>query len=455
MSYAFLIKAHIPVVSHGCGSHAYAHNLMRPLHGLIVLLRDLCESPESVDVSTRQKLFSTADIPSDIAARVSYEDGGETVRLRWINNVPDMPVDQQTTLQLDVLRRLIQSGDVRASTALPQRVPWTTTRFVQDVDDIDYEAYLSDDVVLLQALHHLHTHGLLFLTGVPDSGAAVVDIVERIGPLKNTFYGSTWDVRSVPEAKNVAYTAQDLGFHMDLMYMHQPPHLQFLHCIRSSASGGASLFTDSFRAAKELFVEDVQAFQTLCFEWVNFHYNHPESHYYYQPRHVIELQPLIFGDLKDSSGNLEALLERAQQSASADVAESTPPHLDIANWLQAIAWAPPFQAPFSYKQLLSNLSSTELGGQPSLLQRFNMHVERWHKAASTFNTLIQKHEGIYERMMKPGECVIFDNRRVLHARRAFEVGDAGKERWLKGAYLDWDPYMSKLKVLQRRVTGAS
>jgi alpha-ketoglutarate-dependent taurine dioxygenase len=52
--------------------------------------------------------------------------------------------------------------------------------------------------------------------------------------------------------------------------------------------------------------------------------------------------------------------------------------------------------------------------------------------------------------MLPGECVIFDNRRVLHARKAFEVGDAGKERWLRGTYLDWDPYWSKMRVLGKR-----
>jgi hypothetical protein len=38
----------------------------------------------------------------------------------------------------------------------------------------------------------------------------------------------------------------------------------------------------------------------------------------------------------------------------------------------------------------------------------------------------------------------------LHARKAFEVADAGKERWLRGAYLDKDPFVSKLRVLAHR-----
>ena len=53
-----------------------------------------------------------------------------------------------------------------------------------------------------------------------------------------------------------------------------------------------------------------------------------------------------------------------------------------------------------------------------------------------------------------GECVLFDNRRVLHARKAFDVGDMGKERWLRGAYVDRDPYESKMRLLQERFMRA-
>ena len=47
--------------------------------------------------------------------------------------------------------------------------------------------------------------------------------------------------------------------------------------------------------------------------------------------------------------------------------------------------------------------------------------------------------------------MIFDNRRVLHARRAFDATKG--ERWLKGAYVDDDVFFSKLRVLQERYEG--
>jgi hypothetical protein len=61
--------------------------------------------------------------------------------------------------------------------------------------------------------------------------------------------------------------------------------------------------------------------------------------------------------------------------------------------------------------------------------------------------------------LAPGDCLIFDNTRVLHARTAFTAapegtGDAGGtgstgERHLQGCYADLDGLLSTLAVLRR------
>lgn len=393
-----------------------------------LLLRDMCECPRCVDPSTRQKLFSTVETPPDIRGSVEYEHPWESVRIRWSNDLPAMQEKHVSSYSQETLRRLATSGTAVPRLKPPRTVLWTEKEFRASVQDVDYEAYMQDDYVLHHALQTLRTHGLLFLTNIPEASSSVSTIAERIGPVKNTFYGYTWDVRSVPRAKNVAYTAQNLGFHMDLLYMHQPPHLQFLHCIRSSSAGGASLFTDSYRAAKDLLMDDPQAFNTLSNQKVNFHYNHPESHYYRQGRKVFELKSM---NALGFTGAVASMLKDLRHSLTEDEASA----FDFADLLHAVSWSPPFQAPFSAAK------------SPSL-HGLNSSLVRWHAAARKFNGLIHKPDGVYERMMKPGECVLFDNRRVLHARKAFEVGDVGKERWLRGAYLDQDPYMSKMRVLQ-------
>ncbi|KAI6910944.1 Clavaminate synthase-like protein [Hortaea werneckii] len=406
-----------------------------------LLLRDLCQCPRCVDQSTRQKLFSSTQIPYGISATVEPGTNREVVRLKWTGDIPNFPEDHVTELSVHALRNLVNVACPTSNPELPSKVLWDDVSFREDVRDLDYKAYMSDDSVLHQALQYLHTHGLVFLTNVPEQESSVATIAERIGPVKNTFYGYTWDVRSVPQAKNVAYTSQDLGFHMDLLYMEQPPHLQLLHCIRASSAGGASTFTDSHAAAQDLFQQDPGAFETLEKLPVNFHYDHLESHYYHHARPVFELalKPLYLGGKK--CRNVRELFEAWQRAGLATS------ELPITEWLADVSWSPPFQAPFTPLS-----AHTEPRGFPQLVRRgplayLNEQITRWLPAARKFDELIHRPEGVYERMMKPGECVLFDNRRVLHARKAFEVGDIGKERWLRGAYLDRDPFESRLRVL--------
>lgn len=63
-----------------------------------------------------------------------------------------------------------------------------------------------------------------------------------------------------------------------------------------------------------------------------------------------------------------------------------------------------------------------------------------------FSNRLNAEENIFELKLEEGDCVIFDNRRVVHARRAFDA-QAG-ERWLKGAYVDDDVFFSRLRVLE-------
>lgn len=365
-----------------------------------IFLRDSCICPKCVDPSTRQKLFTTVDIPADIAVKDAKLTSHNAVELTWLNDMPGYPSDHVTTLDIDFLRNSLHNKHLHRRA---EKWFWNVAEFERSQTFFDYNQYMSDDSVLFQALTQLRIFGLVFLSDVPETEASVSNIATRIGPLKNTFYGSTWDVRSVAGAKNVAYTSQDLGFHMDLLYMHQPPRWQLLHCLRASTEGGTSLFTDAYRAAQTLLQTDPEAACRLASSDVNFHYDNDSQHYH-QARKVFQLK-----------GNKKLLNSRN----------------DMHKILEAVNWSPPFQAPFSH--------NSDDGS-------FSQFVQAWHKDARKFRDLVEHKDVVYKRQMPPGECVIFDNQRVLHARTAF----SGGERWLRGAYLDSDPFTSKLRVLNRQ-----
>jgi len=78
---------------------------------------------------------------------------------------------------------------------------------------------------LLRMLEQLHVYGIAIIKDVPTKNTGNSDCTLRtvanwIGEIRNTFYGETWDVKSVLNSKNIAYTSDNLGLHMDLLSVH-------------------------------------------------------------------------------------------------------------------------------------------------------------------------------------------------------------------------------------------
>ncbi|KAK1159724.1 gamma-butyrobetaine dioxygenase, partial [Acipenser oxyrinchus oxyrinchus] len=73
----------------------------------------------------------------------------------------------------------------------------------------------------------------------------------------------TWQVQDKADANNVAYTSEKLSLHSDYPALHNPPGVQFLHCIKQAAKGGEIEIVDGFHTANQLRKENPEAFQLL------------------------------------------------------------------------------------------------------------------------------------------------------------------------------------------------
>ncbi|MEO1314773.1 MAG: TauD/TfdA family dioxygenase, partial [Pseudomonadota bacterium] len=117
------------------------------------------------------------------------------------------------------------------------------------------DAILTNDAALRAWLEDLAAHGIAIVDGVGAAPEASVALAERIGFLRKTNFGTTFEVINRPDPNNLAYTAERLPLHTDLPNQEVPPGFQFLHCIANEAEGGGSLFADGFAMAEDLRTE--------------------------------------------------------------------------------------------------------------------------------------------------------------------------------------------------------
>lgn len=356
-------------------------------------LRDSCPCHSCVDPDSGQRNFSTTDLHDtpEIENAKLHHDG--SLEIIWANDGPSGGAPHKSLYPATELRDWqVNSAWQRGSMGHsdPKRILWNRTSYESLLAAgrcrISYQDWMdpSDNPAAFQAaLTDLRRTGLIFVTDVPPDEQSVERVANRIGPLQETFYGRTWDVRNKARAENVAYTDKFLCLHQDLMYHDPVPGLQLLHCLANTCTGGESLFSHGVRAAYELRLTRRKMYDDLASLGVYFGYEKGGQHCFKMQKTIV--------------------------TAPNGLPRET-------------RWAPPFQATFP-------LASGEVSS--------NSMVE-WKKAASAFQAIVEAEENMLEVKLKEGECVIFDNRQILHGRRQFAAGQGS--RWLKGTYVSRQDY---------------
>ena len=77
-------------------------------------------------------------------------------------------------------------------------------------------------------------------------------------------------------------------------------------------------------------------------------------------------------------------------------------------------------------------------------------VTAFYAAYRRWAELLARPERQLTLRLAPGDCLVFDNTRVLHARTAFGMTAGSPGRHLQGCYADLDGLASTLAVLKRR-----
>uniref|UniRef100_A0AAQ4QJL1 Butyrobetaine (gamma), 2-oxoglutarate dioxygenase (gamma-butyrobetaine hydroxylase) 1 n=1 Tax=Gasterosteus aculeatus aculeatus TaxID=481459 RepID=A0AAQ4QJL1_GASAC len=224
-------------------------------------LRDNCQCPLCTLDSAQARKLSMLDLDVHTGLDVTFLR--KRVSVLW-------PDRHTSAFDADWLKRRCFSAARPLSLSLsllPERHYWDSELRVPTAD---FQEVLRDDRAALDWLLALRRVGVVHLTGAATERGAVARLAERVGYLRLTFYGHTWQVQDKPMANNVAYTSGKLGLHTDYPAMHFAPGVQFLHCISAAEEGGESEMVDGFHMAELLRREDPEAFRTLCSVHVDF-----------------------------------------------------------------------------------------------------------------------------------------------------------------------------------------
>jgi gamma-butyrobetaine dioxygenase len=202
-------------------------------------LRDACPCPSCIHPSTRQKLrtsgqaYHSADsmqwhyhAPSPDSVTMTDYLGSPGLSVQWQDQDGKPHLSYYDADLIRALFGLTVSPMEHLSRTHPRKI-WSGADMAQNASlRFQYDSIMQkgapDRTELLRVLEQLHVYGLAVIQGVPtnptdDKTCHLRAVANWIGEIRNTFYGETWNVKSVKDSKNVAYTSLDLGLHMDLL----------------------------------------------------------------------------------------------------------------------------------------------------------------------------------------------------------------------------------------------
>jgi gamma-butyrobetaine dioxygenase len=258
---------------------------------------------------------------------------------------------------------------------------------VANLPHADWAGYRRDDAIRARILDAVVRYGFALLRGVPASEGMVLEVAATFGYVRETNYGRLFDVRVVPDPANLAFTSREIAPHTDNPYRDPVPTLQLLHCLRDARSGGGA----------------------------------------------------AGGDTGLLDGFAVAAALRAADPESFGVLTGTPVPFGYVDKETELTARQPVIS-LSPRGRIAGIRYNERSMRPPAEEAFFPALLAWA-------ALLARPEFTLRLRLSPGDCLIMDNTRVLHARTGF--APAG-ERHLQGCYADLDGLLSTLAVLRRQ-----
>lgn len=244
---------------------------------------------------------------------------------------------------------------------------------------------LSLRVQIYAALTRVRQHGAVVVRHDPDTPTApeaatepLIAAFEAAGlRVIGTHFGRIEDLRTDnttnQNTDQLGYTDAPIGLHTDQPFLEQPPRYQLLQCIRAADEGGANLLADA-RAA----------------------FRHLES---------------IDAHAADLLATVPVTIARKQQNFTRELVTPLVARRGDDDFLVRSSY-------FTYAPHALDFARTL----------------EFYRAHDRFIRLLRDPRHHVRALLGPGDWLLYDNHRTLHARTGFSGA-----RWVRGVYFDPDP----------------
>lgn len=343
-------------------------------------LRDNCPCSECISSLTREQIFEICDVPLELSVTSAIISQSGRLEIHWAH------LQHKSVYHPGWLRSHCYSDNEREKRQLYPTI-WDADQIKDELPCYQAQDVLTDDAHLLSWLKQQRDYGICLIKNLATAPGSLLHVAQRISFIRETNFGTLFDVKNKPDANTAAYTTLRLPLHTDLPTRELQPGLQFLHCLVNDAQGGESILVDGFKIADYMRTHHPQEFEALCTLPIDFYNKDKNSDYRFRGTAIV----------RDTNGIIT--------------------EVRLANFLRGPLDLPAHQ------------------------------VQDLYKGYRQFMLLTREPRFQFFYRLNAGDLVVFDNRRVLHARNAFNLEQG--ERHLQGCYIDRDELLSRIRILER------
>ena len=339
-------------------------------------LRERVDGKEFVDKGTQQRLFDPTSLNSEI-----------TINKASINEkFLEINFNDGVNSKLDINKLTLEFSNNDILHKSITKIKWDST--LTNIKNFKYKDNFFESKEMYDLLISFYKYGFIIIKNVPTDKNFIVKFANSIGSVRRTNFGEYFDVKSIINPNDLAYTSLHLAPHTDNPYRNPVPCIQLLHCITNEVSGGFSTLVDGFTVTDDLKNNNPDYFKIL---------NEVKVKFKFIDKDVV-----------------------------------------LEDWSELIK----LEDDGTFKQVRF---SPRLDFVPALDKE---KLDFYYKARKKLSEMYNSNKYRIEFKLESKDLLMMDNYRLLHGRTAYEAKEGN--RYLQGCYIDYDSTEGKLRHLKRK-----